>query len=175
MIPHVANYYGRLSFDLVGRYRESGEARDVFGFNFVSPTEYHYLFAAANEEVLDDSCPMEWVGSRIVTPLGSKQAIRIVPDRLTYLAAARTLPSQLIGTNWSRNEEWRDSFVTGLDVTAYEYPPDRLIVTASTSTCRRCTRPSRRHCTTTCSGPARAAASAAKDSLFDRTGRSERQ
>jgi hypothetical protein len=125
--PHVANYHGRLSFDLLGRYRESGEARDVFGFNFVSSTEHHYLFAAANEEVLGDSCPMEWVGSRIVTPLGSEQAIRIVPDRLTYLAAARTLPSRLIGTNWSRNEEWRDSFVTGLGVTAYEYPPDLSI------------------------------------------------
>lgn len=125
--PHVANYHGRLSFDLLGRYRDSGETRDVFGFNFVSSTEHHYLFAAANEEVLGDSCPTEWVGSRIVTPLGSKQAIRIVPDRLTYLAAARTLPSQLIGTNWSRNEEWRDSFVTGLGVTAYEYPPDLSI------------------------------------------------
>jgi hypothetical protein len=123
----VANYHGRLSFDLLGRYRESGEARDVFGFNFVSSTEHHYLFAAANEEVLGDSCPMEWVGSRIVTPLGSQQRFRVVPDRLTYLAAARTLPSRLISTNWSRNEEWRDSFVTGLGVTAYEYPPDLSI------------------------------------------------
>jgi len=125
--PHVANYYGRLSFELLGRYRESGETRDVFGFNFVSSTEHHYLFAAANEEVLGDSCPMEWVGSRIVTPLGSQQRFRVVPDRLTYLAAARTLPSRLISTNWSRNEEWRDSFVTGLGVTAYEYPPDLSI------------------------------------------------
>lgn len=125
--PHVANYFGRLSLDLLGRYREGGETTDVFGFNFISPAEHHYLFAAANDEVLDDSCPLEWVGSRIVTQIGSQQAIRIVPDRLTYLAAARSLPSQLIGGNWSRNEEWRDSFVTGLNVSAYEYAPDASI------------------------------------------------
>jgi hypothetical protein len=122
--PHVANYFGQLSFDLLGRYRENGAITNVFGFNFVSPSEYHYLFGPASKEVLDDSCPTEWIGSRIVTPLGSKHGVRIVPDRLTYLAAARTLPSQAIGANWSRNEEWRDSFITGLDVTPYEYPLD---------------------------------------------------
>jgi hypothetical protein len=125
--PHVANYFGQLSFDLVGRYRENGDTTNVFGFNFVSPSEYHYLFGAASEEVLEDSCPMEWVGSRIVTPLGSKHGVRIVPDRLTYLAAARTLPSQAIGANWSRNEEWRDSFITGLDVSRLEYQADASI------------------------------------------------
>jgi hypothetical protein len=125
--PHVANYFGQLSFDLVGRYRENGDTTNVFGFNFVSPSEYHYLFGAASEEVLEDSCPVEWVGSRIVTPLGSKHGVRIVPDRLTYLAAARTLPSQAIGANWSRNEEWRDSFITGLDVTRLEYQADASI------------------------------------------------
>ena len=52
--PHVANYYGRLSFDVIGRFREGDEALDVFGFNFISPEEYHYLFAAQDEEVLAD-------------------------------------------------------------------------------------------------------------------------
>jgi hypothetical protein len=122
--PHVANYYGNLSFDVRGRYREGGEVTDVFGFNFVSPGEYHYLFAPATEEVLQDSCPMEWVGSRVVTGLPRREGIRVVPDRLTYLAAARSLPSQVIVANWSRNEEWRDRFVTGLDVTPHEYDPD---------------------------------------------------
>jgi len=125
--PHVANYFGRLSFDLLGRYREGSEIREIFGFNFISPDEYHYLFAAASDEVLGDSCPMEWVGSRIVTPIGSPQKIRIVPDRLTYLAAARSLPSQVIAANWSRGEEWRDSFVTGLNVQSHEYPLDTSI------------------------------------------------
>jgi hypothetical protein len=126
--PHVANYFGRLSFDLVGRYREQGEPSEVFGFKFVSPDEYHYLFAAATDEVLDDSCPTEWVGSRIVSGLGDTGPIRIVPDRLTYLAAARSLPSQVIAANWSRNEEWRDSFVTGLGVTPIEFEADPGIV-----------------------------------------------
>jgi len=125
--PHVANYFGQLSFDLVGRYRENGALTNVFGFTYVSPTEHHYLFAAADEEVLEDSCPTEWVGSRIVTPMTARQGLRIVPNRLTYLAAARTLPSQLINANWSRNEEWRDRFVTGLDVTPLAFPPDPSI------------------------------------------------
>ena len=125
--PHVADYFGRLSFDLVGRYREQGAVTNVFGFNFVSPGEHHYLFAAASDAALDDNCPMEWVGSRIVTRLGEDDAVRLVPDRLTYLAAARSLPSQLIGGNWSRNEQWRDSFVTGLDVTPHAYEADASI------------------------------------------------
>ena len=122
--PHVANYYGQLSFDLLGRYHEAGETTDVFGANFVSPSEYHYLFAAATEEVLQDSCPTEWVGSRIVTDLGSDKKIRVVPNRLTYLAAARSRPSVLVNTNWDKNEEWRDSFITGLDVDPFEFEAD---------------------------------------------------
>lgn len=122
--PHVADYFGRLSFDLVGRYREQGVVTNVFGFNFVSPGEYHYLFAAATEAALDDNCPMELVGSRILTRLGEDETVRLVPDRLTYLAASRSLPSQLIGRNWSRNEQWRDRFVTGLDVTPHAYQAD---------------------------------------------------
>ena len=122
--PHVANYYGRLSFDLLGRYADDEGRRDVFGFTFTSPGEYHYLFAAATEEVLEDECPVEWVGSRVVTGLGDATRVRVVPDRLTYLAAARAQPSQLLTTNWSRNEEWRDSFITGLHSTAHEYEQD---------------------------------------------------
>jgi len=125
--PHVANYFGRLAFEIVGRYRERDEVTDVFGFTFVSPAEYHYLFAAATEVVLEDSCPVEWVGSRIVTGLPRRDGIRVVPDRLTYLAAARTLPSQVLASNWSKNEEWRDRFVTGLDVSKHEYAADPSI------------------------------------------------
>jgi hypothetical protein len=155
--PHVANYYGRLSFDLIGRYREQGELTEVFGFNFISPDEYHYLFAAATDEVLGDSCPTEWVGSRIVTGLGDAGPLRIVPDRLTYLAAARSLPSQVFAANWSRNQEWRDGFVTGLGVTA-AWLRDRIRESpgGSTSTCRRCTSRGSRCCTTHCCCPLRA-------------------
>ena len=125
--PHVANYYGQLSFDLVGRFRENGETHRVFGSNFVSPDEYHYLFAAATDEVREDSCPTEWVGTKIVTPLNNDGRIRVVPNRLTYLAGTRRKPSEIIASNWGRGAEWRDWFVTGLGVTPHEYEPDKGI------------------------------------------------
>jgi hypothetical protein len=112
---NVANYFGHLGFDLLGRYVENGQSSDIFGFRFTSPEEYHYLFAQTSEEILQDSCPVEWVGSRIVTPLRENRG-GIVPDRLTYLAAARNLPSRLLQQNWDQGAEWRDWFVTGLGV-----------------------------------------------------------
>jgi len=117
---NVANYFGRLGFDLVGRYIENDRASDLFGFRFTSPDEHHYLFAQASGEVLQDSCPMEWVGTRVITPLREDRG-GIVPDRLTYLAASRTLPSRLLQGNWDRGAEWRDWFVTGIGVTPIEF------------------------------------------------------
>ncbi len=116
---NVSNYYGRLAFDLVGRYTQNDESNDVFAFRFTSPEEHHYLFAQTSEEVLNDSCPVEWVGSRIVTPLRENRG-GIVPNRLTYLAASRTLPSRLLQNNWDRGSEWRDWFVTGIGVSRLE-------------------------------------------------------
>lgn len=126
--PYVANYYGRLSFDLIGRYVQGEEISNVFGSKFISPDEYHYLFAAASDEVREDSCPSEWVGSKIVTPLNSESGLRVVPNRLTYLASARSKPSEIINRNWSRGSEWRDWFVTGLGVTRFEFEPDETIM-----------------------------------------------
>ncbi len=125
---NVANYYGRLGFNLVGRYIEDEQETDIFDFRFTSPEEYHYLFAQTSAEVLNDSCPVEWVGSRVVTPLREKRG-GIVPDRLTYLAASRKLPSRLMQNNWDRGAEWRDWFVTGIGVTQQEVPevPDITI------------------------------------------------
>jgi hypothetical protein len=119
---NVANYFGRLGFDLMGRYLENGEVHDIFGFRFTSPEEYHYLFAQTSGEVLADSCPVEWVGSRVVTPLRESRG-GIVPDRLTYLAASRSLPSRLLQNNWDKGAEWRDWFVTGIGVSALDLPP----------------------------------------------------
>lgn len=116
---NVANYYGRFAFDLKGRFVTNDRFMEVFGFRFTSPDEYHYLFAAASEEVLADSCPMEWIGSRVVTPLAEARG-GIVPNRLTYLAAARMLPSRLLSLNWDRGAEWRDWFITGIGVTGLE-------------------------------------------------------
>jgi len=122
---NVANYFGRLGFDLFGRYVENDQGSEIFGFRFTSPEEYHYLFAQTSEEILQDSCPVEWVGSRIVTPLRENR-IGIVPDRLTYLAASRKLPSRLLQQNWDQGAEWRDWFVTGLGIEplAIEPPSD---------------------------------------------------
>lgn len=125
---NVANYFGRLGFDLVGQYVENDQSSEVFGFRFTSPDEYHYLFAQASEEVLDDSCPVEWVGSRVVTPLRENRG-GIVPDRLTYLAASRNLPSRLLQSNWDQGAEWRDWFVTGIGVSPLELPPAEDITT----------------------------------------------
>ena len=117
---NVANYFGHLGFDLVGRYIEDDRASDLFGFRFTSPEEHHYLFAQASEEVLQDSCPTEWVGTRVITPLREDRG-GIVPDRLTYLAASRTLPSRLLQGNWDGGAEWRDWFVTGIGVSPIEF------------------------------------------------------
>jgi hypothetical protein len=119
---NVSNYFGRLGFDLVGRYVENEQVSDIFAYRFTSPEEYHYLFAQTSEEVLSDSCPVEWVGSRVVTPLREDRG-GIVPDRLTYLAASRSLPSRLLQNNWDRGAEWRDWFVTGIGVAPMEVPP----------------------------------------------------
>jgi hypothetical protein len=118
---NVSNYYGRLGFDLVGRYGENDKLNDIFAFRFTSPGEYHYLFAQTSEEVLNDSCPMSWVGTKVVTPL-RKDRGGIVPNRLTYLAASRMLPSRLLQSNWDRGAEWRDWFVTGIGVSPMEVP-----------------------------------------------------
>jgi len=125
--PNVSNYYGHLSFDLVGRYRQGEVVENVFGANFISPDEYYYLIAASSDEVLRDGCPSEWVGSRIVTERDPGGSSGIVPNRLTYLAAARNRPSEVISANWSRGAEWRDWFVTGIGVTELEFTPDPTI------------------------------------------------
>jgi hypothetical protein len=125
---NVANYFGHLSFDLVGRYVEKDQGSEIFGFRFTSPQEHHYLFAQTSDEVLNDSCPVEWVGTRVVTPLRVNHN-GIVPNRLTYLAAARKLPSRLLQSNWDRGAEWRDWFVTGIGVSTLKVSPAKEIIT----------------------------------------------
>ena len=122
--PAVSNYYGRFSFGLYGRYREGTEVETVFGARFVSPDEYRYLIAATDSAIREDACPSEWVGERIVTSRAQRKNLRLVPDRLTYLAAARHRPSELMLSNWSRGAEWRDWFVTGSGIERLAFTPD---------------------------------------------------
>ncbi|MCF6262369.1 MAG: hypothetical protein L3J24_02075 [Xanthomonadales bacterium] len=113
--PEVANYYAHLGFSIKGRFHQNGKLTDVFERSFVSPDEYHYLFAENTTEVLESECPMEIIGQPIITKLsGSK--LNIVPNRLTYLTAYRALPSRLLAENWEKGAEWRDRFVTGSGV-----------------------------------------------------------
>lgn len=125
--PFVANYYGHLAFDLKGRYIENELTVDVFGSRFVSPDEYHYLFGAQDEEVLGDSCPQERVGRKIHATLDETRRLKIVPDRLTYLTAARRRPANVLVSNWNQGAEWRDWFVTGIGVTAIEFNGNPII------------------------------------------------
>jgi hypothetical protein len=125
---NVANYFGHLGFDLMGRYVENDQVSEIFGFRFTSPQEHHYLFAQTSEQVLNDNCPVEWVGSRVVTPLRGDLG-GVVPNRLTYLAASRILPSRLLQNNWDRGAEWRDWFVTGIGVSRLDVPPAAEIET----------------------------------------------
>ncbi len=125
--PFVANYYGHLAFELKGRYVQGENAVDVFGSRFVSPEEYHYLFAAQDDAILDDSCPLEHVGKRIHAELDSTRSFHIVPNRLTYLASARNRPSKVLADNWGQGAEWRDWFVTGIGVSAIDYDGDPAI------------------------------------------------
>lgn len=111
----VANYYAQLGFSIKGRFHQNGKVTDVFERSFVSPDEYHYLFAENTAEVLESECPMAIIGQPIITELkGSK--LNIVPNRLTYLTASRMLPSRLLAENWEKGAEWRDWFVTGSGV-----------------------------------------------------------
>ncbi len=123
---NVANFFGRLAFDLKGRYRDEAGQWDLFAFRFTAPEPAHYLFSAQDQAVLDDECPVEWIGSRIVTGLPEGRAA-IVPNRLTYLSSARTLPSRLLEANWDKGAEWRDWFVTGLGVETLDVPSEPAI------------------------------------------------
>ena len=121
----MASYTGRLSMVLKGRFRDSttdparadaadGAAGDgtieVFAYQLESPERHEYLFAPNRDEILEDACPMEWVGEKLVAELPERRW-QIVPNRLTFLAGARTLPSRLISENWARGAEWRDWFI----------------------------------------------------------------
>lgn len=118
---NVANYFGHLAFVLRGRFTDRNDTRELFAFRFESPEEYHYMFAAASPEILEDACPVEWIGQRIVTTMPDNER-RLVPNRLTYLSAPRMQPSRLLTNNWERGAEWRDWFVTGIGVDRLPLP-----------------------------------------------------
>lgn len=115
----VANYFGRLSFDLVGTFRRAGENRTVFRYRLTDNEESQYLFAEADEELLAEDCPIGRVGSAIASNLPEGHP-GLVPNRLTYFASTPTTPEAELLANWNQGAEWRDWFVTGRRVDRIE-------------------------------------------------------
>jgi hypothetical protein len=63
----------------------------------------------------------------VLTTRNSDTGFSIVPNRLTYLASARSRPSEVILANWAKGNEWRDWFVTGMGVEEIVFSPDAAI------------------------------------------------
>lgn len=108
--PRVANYYGRLSFDLVGRFRTPESAETVLRLRLTGGGEHHYLFAEADPEVLEAECPHALIGTPISSELEAGGP-GLVPPRLTYFVSAPVTPGNLLISNWDRGAEWRDWFL----------------------------------------------------------------
>ncbi len=97
----IANFHGRLSMQLKGQFR--GET--VFVKQINSQQEYNYLFGENTAEVLDMYCPLPIIGKQIVTSL-DRGTFGLLPNRLTFLTAARASINQIITSNWNDGEEW---------------------------------------------------------------------
>jgi hypothetical protein len=110
----VANYEGRLSFDLVGTFAQDPQVEPdtVFRFRLTAAEARHYLFAAADPDLLELECPRDLIGKPVASTL-SDERFRLIPDRLTYFVSAPTTPEAELLANWDRGAEWRDWFVTG--------------------------------------------------------------
>ncbi len=111
----VANYHGRLSFELTGSFVSDDEEEVVFSQRLTSADRRHYLFAAAEESILEMDCPTELTGESIASHLHERR-LGLVPDRLTYFVNLPTTAESQLSANWDRGSEWRDWFVTGRQV-----------------------------------------------------------
>ncbi len=111
--PAMANYFGRLAFDLHGRM--SGVEEDLFALRLTSTGEYEYLFGGNTQEVLSDACPRHLIDSQVLGEL-PKRGIQLVPRRLTYVTAERTSPARVFSQHWADGEQWREALVAGRGV-----------------------------------------------------------
>jgi hypothetical protein len=108
----VANYHGRLSFELTGSFLRDAEEEVVFRQRLTSGERRHYLFAAADESILDLECPTSLAGESVASHLPERR-MGLVPNRLTYFVSLPTTAESQLSANWDRGSEWRDWFVTG--------------------------------------------------------------
>ncbi|MFW5816572.1 MAG: hypothetical protein ACOCVP_06915, partial [Wenzhouxiangella sp.] len=117
----VANYFGRLSFELVGAFNDGSGEETVFRQRLTAAEHRHYLFASASEEILDRSCPAGLAGQPVASRLPEDRP-GLVPNRLTYFAATPATPDALLLANWEQGAEWRDWFVTADRVDILDQP-----------------------------------------------------
>jgi hypothetical protein len=110
--PRVANYFGHLSFDLVGTFERAGQTQTVFRHRLRSTEARHYLFASSLPEVLEMDCPNALAGQPIASELAEGH-LGLVPNRLTYFVSQPTTARAEMLANWDQGAEWRDWFVTG--------------------------------------------------------------
>ncbi len=110
--PRVANYRGRLSFELVGSFERSGEAETVFRQRLIAAESKHYLFASSDPAVLAMDCPNALAGEPVASQLPDERS-GLVPNRLTYFVSQPVTAEAEMLANWDRGAEWRDWFVTG--------------------------------------------------------------
>jgi hypothetical protein len=113
----VANYYGRLSFDLVGTFGPESDSpseagQTVFRYRLTDSEIRHYLFAANDEAILSQDCPLDQIGRAVASSLPEGHP-GLVPNRLTYFTSTPTTPESELVANWDQGAEWRDWFVTG--------------------------------------------------------------
>ncbi|WP_376695850.1 hypothetical protein [Wenzhouxiangella sp. EGI_FJ10305] len=115
----VANYLGRLSFDLVGKFRRDEGDRTVFRYRLTGNENTHYLFAGESEDILAQDCPIDRVGKAVASELPQDNP-GMVPNRLTYFVSTPTTPEAELLANWDQGAEWRDWFVTARRVSEIE-------------------------------------------------------
>ncbi|TVS11344.1 MAG: hypothetical protein EA419_08290 [Wenzhouxiangella sp.] len=108
--PRVANYFGRLSFELVGTFDDGSGPETVFRQRLTAAEPAHYLFAEAGESILELDCPASLAGEPVGSELPPGRR-GLVPNRLTYFAATPVTAEALLTANWDRGAEWRDWFL----------------------------------------------------------------
>ncbi len=116
--PAVANYYGHLTLTLKGYFND----KLVFSRRIQSLQKHHYLFARNDPDILALACPLPILGEQIVTQL-PEGTHGLVPNRLTFLTAARTSPGAIISHNWIQGEEWRDQLADDLRASELAFHP----------------------------------------------------
>lgn len=119
--PRVANYLGRLSFELVGTFDDGGGVETVFRQRLTSTERSHYLFAEAGDELLELECPLSLSGRPVASQLPPERR-GLVPDRLTYFVSTPVTADSKLSANWDRGAEWRDWFLTGDRIEVIETP-----------------------------------------------------